>query len=398
MKAFINILYVGNSPEYFAGISENENFSLTIVENNLKAINHLQLNNQADVVICDYYLPGQNGIFLYDWFRAQPEYETIPFILLSNKFSSVVYKLAFSKRMDDYYVTSNTELESLVNRIQFLIKFRQRKTNISLGQKNEVYKMPLSKRIFDILVASTILLIASPFLLIVIIAIRLESKGKVYFISKRVGRKVFDFYKLRSMRTGAEDELKKLAKEKNQYNSSTPQIEIDFYASCPRCSKLPEGQTCSPIMHIDSHQICDYWYNLQKKEVTNKKSAFVKIVDDPRITKVGKFIRNTSIDELPQLINVLKGDMSIVGNRPLPVYEAEMLTKDALSKRFLAPAGITGLWQVELRGKGGNMSEDERKRLDNEYADHFKDGKYSFWYDIGLILRTIPAMFQKSAV
>jgi lipopolysaccharide/colanic/teichoic acid biosynthesis glycosyltransferase len=132
--------------------------------------------------------------------------------------------------------------------------------------------------------------------------------------------------------------------------------------------------------------------------VANKKSAFVKIVDDPRITKVGKFIRNTSIDELPQLINVIKGDMSIVGNRPLPVYEAEMLTQDSLSKRFLAPAGITGLWQVELRGKGGVMSEDERKRLDNEYADHFKDGKYSFWYDIGLILRTIPAMFQKSAV
>jgi len=79
----------------------------------------------------------------------------------------------------------------------------------------------------------------------------------------------------------------------------------------------------------------------------------VKIVDDPRVTKVGKFIRNTSIDELPQLINVLKGDMSIVGNRPLPVYEAEMLTGDELSKRFLAPPGITGLWQVELRGKGG---------------------------------------------
>jgi lipopolysaccharide/colanic/teichoic acid biosynthesis glycosyltransferase len=200
------------------------------------------------------------------------------------------------------------------------------------------------------------------------------------------------------MRTGAEDELKKLAKEKNQYNNSTIQAEIDFTVPCPRCSKLPEGQTCSAILHIDSHQICDYWYNHQKKEVANKKSAFVKIVDDPRITKVGKFIRNTSIDELPQLINVIKGDMSIVGNRPLPVYEAEMLTQDSLSKRFLAPAGITGLWQVELRGKGGNMSEDERKRLDNEYADHFKDGKYSFWYDIGLILRTIPAMFQKSAV
>jgi lipopolysaccharide/colanic/teichoic acid biosynthesis glycosyltransferase len=258
--------------------------------------------------------------------------------------------------------------------------------------------MPLSKRIFDIVVASAILLVASPFLLIVIIAIRLESKGKIYFISKRVGRKVFDFYKLRSMRTGAEDELKKLAKEKNQYNSSIQQVEIDFSAPCPRCSKLPDGQNCSAILHIDSHQICDYWYNLQKKDVASKKSAFVKIVDDPRVTRVGKFIRKTSIDELPQLINVIKGDMSIVGNRPLPVYEAEILTQDSLSKRFLAPAGITGLWQVELRGKGGNMSEEERKRLDNEYADHFKDGKYSFWYDIGLILRTIPAMFQKSAV
>jgi lipopolysaccharide/colanic/teichoic acid biosynthesis glycosyltransferase len=124
----------------------------------------------------------------------------------------------------------------------------------------------------------------------------------------------------------------------------------------------------------------------------------VKILDDPRVTKVGKFIRNTSIDELPQLINVLKGDMSIVGNRPLPVYEAELLTADTLSKRFLAPPGITGLWQVELRGKGGVMSEEERMRLDNEYADHFEGDNYSFWYDVKLILRTIPALFQSGSV
>jgi lipopolysaccharide/colanic/teichoic acid biosynthesis glycosyltransferase len=151
-------------------------------------------------------------------------------------------------------------------------------------------------------------------------------------------------------------------------------------------------------MYIDTHQVCDYWYNFQKKESAKNNSTFVKIVNDPRVTRVGKFIRNTSIDELPQLINVIKGDMSIVGNRPLPVYEAELLTEDALSKRFLAPAGITGLWQVELRGKGGNMSEEERKRLDNEYADHFKGDSFSFWYDIKLILRTIPALLQKSAV
>ena len=151
-------------------------------------------------------------------------------------------------------------------------------------------------------------------------------------------------------------------------------------------------------MYLDTHQICDYWFNVQKIEAAKNNSTFVKIVDDPRVTKVGKFIRNTSIDELPQLINVIKGDMSIVGNRPLPVYEAEMLTADALSKRFLAPPGITGLWQVELRGKGGKMSEEERMRLDSEYADHFKGDNFSFWYDIKLILRTIPALLQKGSV
>jgi lipopolysaccharide/colanic/teichoic acid biosynthesis glycosyltransferase len=75
-----------------------------------------------------------------------------------------------------------------------------------------------------------------------------------------------------------------------------------------------------------------------------------------------------------------------------------MLTEDTMSKRFLAPAGITGLWQVELRGQGGVMSEAERMKLDNEYADHFRGDNFSFWYDIKLILRTIPALLQKDAV
>jgi lipopolysaccharide/colanic/teichoic acid biosynthesis glycosyltransferase len=104
-------------------------------------------------------------------------------------------------------------------------------------------------------------------------------------------------------------------------------------------------------------------------------------------------MRNTSIDELPQLFNVLKGDMSIVGNRPLPLYEAEKLTTDQFALRFLAPAGITGLWQVTKRGKSGQMSAEERMDLDNEYAKH-----NSFWHDIKIILRTIPVLFQKENV
>ena len=86
--------------------------------------------------------------------------------------------------------------------------------------------------------------------------------------------------------------------------------------------------------------------------------------------------------------------MSLVGNRPLPVYEAETLTKDQLSKRFLAPAGITGLWQVELRGKGGNMSEEERIELDNKYADYFTNNNYSFWLDIKNITTYRPSFIS----
>jgi lipopolysaccharide/colanic/teichoic acid biosynthesis glycosyltransferase len=397
MKKAINILYVGRSHSTVDTFESDERISLSRAGNMLEAANALKSEPHPDAILCESVFSGGSGFELHEFMRKDSHLNKIAFIMLAYEFKSNAFQTAFQSRIDDFYVYPLPPVDTIIGRVQFLIEFRKKTPEIAVAQTKEVnYTMPLSKRIFDIVVASGALIVLSPLLLLVIIAIRLESKGKVYYTSKRVGRKPFDFYKLRSMRVGAESLLDKLAKDKNQYKSSSEKEYIDFAKPCPRCAELAEGKTCSPILHIGNHTICDYWYTTQKKDVA--KSTFIKIVNDPRITKVGKFIRNTSIDELPQLLNVIKGDMSIVGNRPLPVYEAEQLTLDVISKRFLAPAGITGLWQVELRGRGGVMSEDERKRLDSEYAENFVDGKYSFWYDIKLILRTIPALFQKDTV
>ena len=396
----MNIVYIGRSTEGINELRSHSDVSVIHKSNTLEAVNYLKLGKIPQAVISEIYLSGGDGIEMHKWIRERPEFDRVAFILISYEFKEELFKTAFNERIDDFFVLPFSSVESIVGRIRFLVEFRNKYSLVSYVNKDQdiKYSMPVSKRLFDLFVAVSALIVLSPILLLIVIAIRLESKGKVYYISKRVGREPFDFYKLRSMRVGADKELNKLAKDKNQYSINSLQSEIDFSKPCPVCARLDNGKSCSPILHIGPYKICDYWYNSQKREVAKTKSAFIKIADDPRITKVGKFIRNTSIDELPQLINVIKGDMSIVGNRPLPVYEAELLTRGAMSKRFLAPAGITGLWQVELRGKGGVMSEEERMRLDNEYADHFIGDSYSFWYDLKLILRTVPALFQKDTV
>lgn len=395
----MTILYIGNLPESYENCAKKANISLITASNSILAIEELKKNTDINIIICQYNLPGNTGLFLYDKINLEPRINKIPFILVAEEFNKDVFMTAFKSGVNDYFVSSTTDTQQIIDKAVSLNKLKNTNIESIVADKpTESYRMPISKRVFDIVFSSLVLLLISPILLLIMLAIRIESKGKVYYIAKRVGRDPFDFYKLRSMKTGSDALLNKLAKEKNQYNSEEVDTEIDMNKPCPKCSELPEGESCSPNLHIGDAVICDYWYTYQKNEINDKTSTFIKIADDPRITRVGKFIRNTSIDELPQLVNVLKGDMSIVGNRPLPVYEAELLTKDKLSKRFLAPAGITGLWQVELRGRGGKMSEAERIELDNEYADHFIGDSYSFWYDIKLILRTIPALLQKSTV
>ncbi len=129
-----------------------------------------------------------------------------------------------------------------------------------------------------------------------------------------------------------------------------------------------------------------------KIKAANAAPSFLKIKNDPRITKVGRFIRSTSLDELPQFVNVLRGDMSVVGNRPLPLYEAVELITDKWAGRFLAPAGITGLWQVKQRGRA-NISENDRKQLDIDYALNA-----GIVMDLMIIFKTFPALIQRENV
>ncbi|MFT5648190.1 MAG: lipopolysaccharide/colanic/teichoic acid biosynthesis glycosyltransferase [Aureispira sp.] len=224
---------------------------------------------------------------------------------------------------------------------------------ITIVQNHETsmrFSMPLWKRTFDLFCSVVALAILSPLLLTIGLLIKLDSKGSVLYVSKRAGAgcRVFDFYKFRTMRIGAEGELESLKKSLNQYGEDSG---------------------------------------------NQSEAIFVKLKKDPRVTRLGKFLRKTSLDELPQLYNIIKGDMSVVGNRPLPLYEAEQLLKEgSIAQRFQAPAGLTGLWQVRRRGQT-NMSEEERKNLDNEYARN-----YSFAMDIKLIFQTLKVFVQKESV
>ena len=397
MKETLYLLYIGTDREVVDRLKEHQHLSIERVDTISLSGELFSSVKQPDVVLCERFLPDSDGFTAYAYIRDHLSWNTIPFILVAGSYEEGLVTKAKQKGLDDVYVLPLPSNEDLFSRIDFLISYRKEKpyNRVDNGRLSN-FKLPLSKRIFDIVVASFALLILSPFLLLVMIAIRIESKGKVFYSSIRVGQKAFSFYKFRSMRNGAEEELKKLA-NKNQYNTNCTLVNVDLKKKCPFLNK-ENFVHCSPILHGATYSICETCYINMKSELEKSTPPFVKIVDDPRVTRVGKIIRNTSIDEIPQLINVIKGDMSIVGNRPLPLYEAEKLTSDEMARRFLAPAGLTGLWQVEKRGRKGTMSDEERKSLDIQYAELFLKNKYSLLYDMKLIMRTLPVIVQKESV
>lgn len=286
--------------------------------------------------------------------------------------------------------------EALYNRIEVLMKIKQKnqspkKIKEGIHKTTPAQRRYLLKRSFDIAAAGSALLLLSPILLLVVLLIKLESRGGAMYTSRRVGTnyRIFRLFKFRTMYKNADQKLKQL-QHLNQYSSENFKQENGFLSNtCTQCVLNETG--CKHQLWKDNGEVI-----CEKLEATRKnrksKPVFMKFEKDPRVTKIGRFLRKTSIDEIPQLINVIRGDMSLVGNRPLPLYEAEKLTKDKTVLRFQAPAGITGLWQVTKRGKA-DMSVEERIALDNEYAQN-----HSFWGDMRIIMRTFPALLQSEKV
>ncbi|MCD4651574.1 MAG: sugar transferase [Candidatus Cloacimonetes bacterium] len=206
---------------------------------------------------------------------------------------------------------------------------------INLNYNAYVFYFAFVKRIVDLILATVGLIVLLPFFFILGILIKLESRGPAIFTQKRVGKngKQFKFYKFRSMRADASDDSHK--------------------------------QFIKELIQGNNHD------------------SVKKMTKDPRITPIGQFIRRTSIDELPQLFNVILGNMSLVGPRPVPVYEYEQYKKWH-KVRFMIKPGCTGFWQVKGRS---SVSYEEMIIMDYFYIHNM-----SPWFDIKLLLHTIPVM------
>ena len=326
------------------------------------------------------------------------------YVILLTDLLSNEERLTYQKCGINDTLNKDSSVTEINKKIQFITSRENILFDDKASSKNILhFKIPIWKRTFDIVFSLIALIILSPVFIITAIAIKLESNGPVLFKSKRVGTNytVFDFLKFRSMFMDSDKRLKELSKTQNQYSDKIeePVVPVGhFNANVDDNTAIGDDLGAEMLISDeevmlvgDDFVVSESSFNKQKNEDIN--NAFVKIENDPRITKVGHFIRKYSIDELPQLVNILKGDMSVVGNRPLPLYEAEKLTSDESIDRFMAPAGLTGLWQVEKRGDSGKLSADERKQLDITYGQ-----TYNFILDMKIIFKTLTAFIQKDDV
>lgn len=359
-----------------------DKLSVKVIESAEECLEFIKNKYPPDAIIIDINL---GGITFLETVRAESWTRTLPVIITSEQISQSLLKEVLEKKGDDLFCKDFNQGD-LVTRLDYFTKRRHFQATQQAKSNILAVTIPFWKRSIDVISTGLALLLLSPILSIVSILIKLDSKGPIVYKSRRVGAgyRVFEIYKFRTMRTDADQLIKNMG-SLNMYTKETKKEKID--GLCDDCSLVG---VCKQQLFLDDETVCEKAYLSEKKE----KVAFMKFQNDPRITKLGGFLRNSSIDELPQLFNIFMGDMSLIGNRPLPLYEAEKLTTDKYIERFAGPGGLTGLWQVTKRGKGKKeMTEEERIELDIEYARNF-----SFKYDMKIFFMTFPALLQSENV
>ena len=357
-------------------------FNIKVIDNAEHCLSFIKNTYPPDAIIISR---NMGGLKFLENVRQESWTKTLPVIITSERITPGLIKEVSEKKGDDLF-PSDFSKGDLVTRVEYFVKRRQYQANQQAKTSILQVKIPIWKRVVDIASTGFALFLLSPILAIISVLIKLDSKGPVVYKSRRVGAgyKVFEIYKFRTMRTDADQMIKNMG-SLNMYTKQTTEKKAN--GLCHECTL---SGSCQQQLFLDGEVVCEKIYLNQKKE----KVAFMKFQNDPRITNLGVFLRNSSIDELPQLFNIFMGDMSLIGNRPLPLYEAEKLTTDKYIERFAGPGGLTGLWQVTKRGKGKQeMTEEERIELDIEYARNF-----SFKYDMKIFFMTFPALFQSENV
>ena len=339
--------------------------------------------NEVDLVVINEQL---DWLSFLETLRDKSPKPTAQLILMSVAITSDLCQKALKAGVVDIFPTEFAEEKIRVRFDYFVRKKAYFNSRPSTPELDLLIQTPIWKRAIDLVASVSALTLLSPVMVVTMLLIRFDSPGPILYKSWRVGAgyRLFEMYKFRSMRIDADKLLGSLSSQ-NIYNKK--EEVLDNQSICEECQL--RGTACKQPLFLMGESVCEKQYIRSKK-----KAAFMKFREDPRITRLGRFLRNSSIDELPQLINILKGDMSLVGNRPLPPYEAEKLTKTGYIQRFAAPAGLTGLWQVMKRAKGQQaMSDHERIQLDIQYAETL-----SFKTDLTIILKTVLAVWQKENV